>query len=98
MAGRLFVVSLRAFNDGAFHDEIGITSAGLPTEGTFGGYAMPARADQAADPEIDEEKSGPRRRIVAFLAPVAPLGLTKQAKDGRNCLRGSISRDATFRP
>ena len=78
------VASLRAFNDGAFHDEIGITSAALPTEGTFGGYAMPSRADQVADPEIDEEALDLTDAFVRLLAPVAPLELTKQTKDGRN--------------
>jgi CxxC motif-containing protein (DUF1111 family) len=78
------VASLRAFNDGAFHDEMGITSAGLPTEGTFGGYEMPGRADQVADPEIGEQALDLADAFVRLLAPVAPLSLTKQAKDGRN--------------
>ena len=78
------VASLRAFNDGAFHDEIGITSAALPTEGSFGGYAMPSRADQVADPEINEEALDLTDAFVRLLAPVAPLELTKQARDGRN--------------
>jgi CxxC motif-containing protein (DUF1111 family) len=78
------VASLRAFNDGAFHDEIGITSAALPTEGTFGGYAMPSRADQVADPETTEEALDLTDAFVRLLAPVAPLELTKQAREGRN--------------
>ena len=78
------VASLRAFNDGAFHDEIGITSAALPSEGTFGGYEMPSRADQVADPEINEEALDLTDAFVRLLAPVAPLELTKQARDGRN--------------
>jgi CxxC motif-containing protein (DUF1111 family) len=78
------VASLRSFNDGAFRDEIGITSAAVPTEGTFGGYAMPARADQVADPEINEEALDLTDAFVRLLAPVAPLPLTKEAKDGRN--------------
>lgn len=78
------VASLRAFNDGAFHDEIGITSAALPTEGTFGGYAMPSRADRVAGPEINEEALDLTDAFVRLLAPVAPLELTKQAREGRN--------------
>jgi CxxC motif-containing protein (DUF1111 family) len=78
------VASLRAFNDGAFHDEIGITSTALPSEGTFGGYAMPSRADQVADPETNEEALDLTDAFVRLLAPVAPLELTKQARDGRS--------------
>jgi CxxC motif-containing protein (DUF1111 family) len=78
------VASLRAFNDGAFRDEMGITSAAVPVEGTFGGYEMPSRADQVADPELDEEALDLTDAFVRLLAPVAPLELTKQAKDGRN--------------
>jgi CxxC motif-containing protein (DUF1111 family) len=78
------VASLRAFNDGAFRDEMGITSAAVPTEGTFGGYIMPSRADQVADPEINEEALDLTDAFVRLLAPVAPLELTKEAKDGRN--------------
>jgi CxxC motif-containing protein (DUF1111 family) len=78
------VASLRTFNDGAFHDEMGITSAALPTEGTFGGYPLPPRADQVADPELKEEALGLTDAFVRLLAPVSPLELTKQAKAGRN--------------
>jgi CxxC motif-containing protein (DUF1111 family) len=78
------VASLRVFNDGAFRDEMGITSAAVPTEGTFGGYVMPSRADQVADPEINEEALDLVDAFVRLLAPVAPLELTKEAKDGRN--------------
>jgi CxxC motif-containing protein (DUF1111 family) len=78
------VASLRAFNDGAFHDEMGITSAALPTEGSFGGYEMPKNADAVADPEITEASLDLTNAFVHLLAPVAPLALTKQAKDGRN--------------
>jgi CxxC motif-containing protein (DUF1111 family) len=78
------VASLRAFNDGAFRDEMGITSAAVPTEGTFGGYALPSRADRVPDPEIDEAALDLTDAFVRLLAPVPPLNLTKQAKDGRN--------------
>jgi CxxC motif-containing protein (DUF1111 family) len=83
--GRKAVVpSLRAFNDGAFRDEIGITSAAVPTEGTFGGYELPSRADQVADPEIAEEALDLTDAFVRLLAPVAPLEPTKETKSGRN--------------
>jgi CxxC motif-containing protein (DUF1111 family) len=78
------LASLRAFNDGAFRDEMGITSAAVPTEGTFGGYPMPSRADQVADPEINEEVLNLTDAFVRLLAPVAPLALTREAKAGRN--------------
>jgi CxxC motif-containing protein (DUF1111 family) len=76
------VASLRAFNDGAFRDEMGITSAAVPTEGSFGGYPMPGRADAVPDPEIGEAALALADAFVRLLAPVSPLGLTKQAKDG----------------
>jgi CxxC motif-containing protein (DUF1111 family) len=78
------VASLRAFNDGAFRDEMGITSAAVPTEGSFGGYELPPNADGVPDPEIGEEALSSTDAFVHLLAPVAPLELTKQAKDGRN--------------
>lgn len=78
------VASLRAFNDGAFRDEMGITSAAVPTEGSFGGYDLPPNADGVPDPEIGEEALDLTDAFVHLLAPVAPLELTKQAKDGRN--------------
>jgi CxxC motif-containing protein (DUF1111 family) len=78
------VASLRAFNDGAFRDEMGITSAAVPTEGTFGGYELPPRADRVPEPEINEEALDLTDAFVRLLAPVAPLELTKEAKDGRN--------------
>ena len=78
------VASLRAFNDGAFRDEMGITSAAVPTEGSFGGYEMPARADLVPDPEISDEALALADAFVRLLAPVSPLALTKDARDGRN--------------
>ena len=83
--GRKAVVpSLRAFNDGAFRDEMGITSAAVPTEGSFGGYPMPSRADEVPDPEINEEALALTDAFVRLLAPVAPLPLSKEARTGRN--------------
>jgi CxxC motif-containing protein (DUF1111 family) len=78
------VASLRAFNDGAFHDGMGITSAGLATEGSFGGYEMPVNSDPATDPELGEDALSSADAFVQLLAPVAPLELSKQAKEGRN--------------
>ena len=78
------VASLRAFNDGAFRDEIGITSAAIPTEGSFGGYPLVPNSDRVPDPEIDEAALDLTDAFVRLLAPVAPLELTKQARDGRN--------------
>jgi len=78
------VASLRAFNDGAFRDEMGITSAAVPTEGSFGGYPLVPNSDRVADPEIGEEALDLTDAFVRLLAPVAPLELTKQARDGRN--------------
>jgi CxxC motif-containing protein (DUF1111 family) len=78
------VASLRAFNDGAFRDEMGITNSANPTEGSFGGYQLLPNSDPAADPEIGEEALGLTDAFVRLLAPVASLELTKQARDGRN--------------
>jgi CxxC motif-containing protein (DUF1111 family) len=77
------IPSLRVFNDGAFRDEMGITSPSVPHEGTVGEYPLPPGADPLADPEIDEETLDLTDAFVRLLAPVAPLKLTKQAKDGR---------------
>jgi CxxC motif-containing protein (DUF1111 family) len=45
---------------------------------------MPSRADRVADPEINEEALDLTDAFVRLLAPVAPLELTKRARDGRN--------------
>jgi len=78
------VASLRAFNDGAFRDEMGITSAAIPTEGSFGGYPLVPNSDRVPDPEIGEAALDLTDAFVRLLAPVAPLDLTRQARDGRN--------------
>lgn len=83
--GRKAVIpSLRDFNDGAFRDEMGITSTSVPEEGTVGGYPIPPHADPLPDPEIDQTTLELTDAFVRLLAPVAPLELTKQAKTGRN--------------
>ena len=76
--------SLRAFNDGAFREEMGITSAAHPTEGSFGGYPLVPNSDRVVDPELGEEALALTDAFVRLLAPVAPLDLTKQARAGRN--------------
>lgn len=78
------VASLRAFNDGAFRDEMGITSAAVPVEGSFGGYELLPNSDPTADPELAEEALDLTDAFVRLLAPVSPLELTKQARNGRN--------------
>lgn len=78
------IASLRAFNDGAFRDEMGITSPSVMDEGTIGGYPLPSRSDPVPEPEINEETLDLTDAFVRLLAPVTPLELSKQAKDGRN--------------
>lgn len=78
------ISSLHAFNDGAYRDEMGITSPSVPSEGSVGGYPIPDHADLVPDPEINQEVLDLTDAFVRLLAPVAPLELTKEAKTGRN--------------
>jgi CxxC motif-containing protein (DUF1111 family) len=81
------VPTLREFNAGAFRDEMGITSPAIPTEGTLGDAPYPPGVDPLAEPEIDQETLDVTDAFVSLLAPIAPLNLTTEAKEGQGLFR-----------
>jgi CxxC motif-containing protein (DUF1111 family) len=75
--------SLDEFNAGAFFNEMGITDAGNPAEGTVAGQPLPAGVDLARDPELDPASLGAVNAFVKFLGPVAPRSSTAQTRLGQ---------------
>lgn len=73
---------LREFNAGAFVIEQGITSPESAVEETIGGAPIPAGVDPVAEPEIDQAAFDAADAFVRFLAPPAPLRLTRQGRRG----------------
>lgn len=94
---KALVPSLREFNDGAFVAEMGITNPAVPTEETIGGSPIPEGVDPVPEPEIDQGAIDAADAFVRFLAPPAPLKLTKPAKRGRQIFSG-IRCDACHTP
>lgn len=80
---KVFVPTLAEFNEGAFPNEQGITSPGVPDEGSVGGQQLPPGVDPLPEPEIDAESIELVTTFVRLLAPPAPLKLTKEARRGR---------------
>ena len=75
--------TLLEFNAGAFRNELGVTNPLFPIEGTVGPWPIPPGVDPVLDPEIDQDALSAADAFVRFLAPPAPLVLTKQARDGQ---------------
>jgi len=80
---KAIVPTLREFNDGAFVIEQGVTNPAVPTEETIGGSPIPDGVDPVPEPEIDQDAIDANDAFVRFLAPPAPLPLSKSAKRGR---------------
>lgn len=80
---KALVATLREFNEGAFQIEQGVTSPGVPDEGTVGGDPLPDGVDPLPEPEIDEESLRLADAFVRFLAPPAPRRLSREGHRGR---------------
>jgi CxxC motif-containing protein (DUF1111 family) len=65
--------TLRTFIDGALRFELGVTTPGHPAEERLNEAPVPAQADPAPDPEIDEAGLDLLVEYVRLLAPLAPL-------------------------
>jgi CxxC motif-containing protein (DUF1111 family) len=77
------VASLDEFNAGAFFNEMGITNALNPVEGTVAGQPLPPGVDPAPDPELDPASLKAADAFVKLLAPVAPRPPTDQTRQGQ---------------
>ena len=75
--------SLDEFNAGAFFNEMGITNALNPVEGSVAGQPLPAGVDPAADPELGTASLAAADAFVRFLAPVAPQPATDETRYGQ---------------
>ncbi len=75
--------TLREFNQGAFVIEQGITNPAVPTEETIGGQPIPNGVDPVPEPELSQEAVDLADDFVRFLAPPAPLKLSKAGKRGQ---------------
>lgn len=75
--------TLDEFNAGAFFNEMGVTNALNPAEGTVAGQPLPAGVDPAPDPELSNTSLAAADAFVRFLAPVAPQPATDQTRYGQ---------------
>jgi CxxC motif-containing protein (DUF1111 family) len=81
--GRKAIASgLRAFNDGAFRIELGVTTPLELAENSVAGDPLPPGVDPLAEPELSERDAALVTDYVRFLAPPAP------AKRDGTALRG----------
>jgi len=69
---KAFVSSLADFNEGAFLNELGLTTPRLLAENTVAGEPLPAGVDPTPEPEISAERVALTDDYVRFLAPPAP--------------------------
>ena len=81
---KAIVPTLREFNAGAFVIEQGITNPAVPTEETVGGRPLPPNVDPVPEPEITQEAIDATDAFARFLAPPAPLKLTRTGERGRD--------------
>jgi len=81
---KALVPTLREFNAGAFVVEQGITNPEVLSEETVGGQPIPPGVDPVPEPEITEKALEATDAFVRFLAPPAPLKLTRVATQGRD--------------
>lgn len=81
---KALVPTLREFNAGAFVIEQGITNPSVLTEETVGGRPLPPSVDPVPEPEITQEALDATDAFARFLAPPAPLKLTRTGEQGRD--------------
>ena len=75
--------SLDEFNAGAFFNEMGVTNALNPVEGSVAGQPLPAGVDPASDPELSSTSLAAADAFVRMLAPVAPQPATDEIRYGQ---------------
>jgi len=75
--------TLDEFNAGALFNEMGITNALNPVEGSVAGQPLPAGVDPAGDPELNSSSLSDADAFVRFLAPVAPQAATDEIRAGQ---------------
>jgi CxxC motif-containing protein (DUF1111 family) len=80
---KAFVPRLTEFNHGAFVIEMGVTNPAVPTEETIGGKPIPPGVDPVPEPELSQQDMDLADDFVRFLAPLAPLRLDGQGREGR---------------
>lgn len=74
-------VTVLDFVETALRFELGLTTAVHPTEETINGQPVPASADPAAEPEIDQRGMGLLADYVRLLAPPARAAISGAARD-----------------
>lgn len=77
------IASLDEFNAGAYFNEMGVTNALNPIEGTVAGQPLVPGVDLAPEPEVDAASLAATSAFVKFLGTVAPAPLTEQTRFGR---------------
>jgi CxxC motif-containing protein (DUF1111 family) len=82
------VPSLMHFSADAYLNEMGITTPIFPAENCPQGDCTLLACDPVADPEDDGEDVELFRDFMAFLAPPAPLRLSRDAADGARIFDG----------
>ena len=80
---KALVPTLREFNDSAFVFEQSVTNPAVPEENSIGGDPIPEGVDPVSEPEINQEAIDLTDAFVRFLAPPAPLTLSKEGERGR---------------
>ncbi len=80
---KALVPTLAEFNEGAFQIEQGVTVPNIPDEGTVAGQPIPPGVDPLPEPELDAERVALTDAFTRFLAPPAPMKLSRQAREGR---------------
>jgi len=80
---KAFVPALTEFNHGAFVIEMGVTNPAVPTEESIGGKPIPPGVDPLPEPELSQQDMDLADDFVRFLAPLAPLRLTREGRLGR---------------
>jgi CxxC motif-containing protein (DUF1111 family) len=84
---KVFIPTLREFNEGAFLIEQGITTPANPMEGSVAGVPLPGGVDPTPDPEIDQVAIDSTDAFVRFLAPPSARPLPRSGRRGRGIFR-----------
>ncbi|MGH7562374.1 MAG: di-heme oxidoredictase family protein [Gemmatimonadales bacterium] len=75
--------TLAEFNEGAFHEEQGLTVPNILGEGTVGGLPIPPGVDPTPEPEVSAELLALTNAYVGTLAPARPGDLDGTARRGQ---------------
>jgi CxxC motif-containing protein (DUF1111 family) len=75
--------TLREFNDGAFLQEMGVTTPAHPEDLNIGGQPIPEGVDEAPDPELSDGDAALANAFVRFLAPNPRRPMSPSANVGK---------------